>query len=113
MHSEESEGKAYDNIYTMENDIDSLKTNSLPDEYSQISASLSDLALYYAPKCNNPMEIPSLDSSLLSEAVQQEIQWLDTTVALNRTWASYHASQKRYKKRKKDFATVYFLYFLI
>ena len=59
------------------------------------------------------MEVPSLDSSLLSEAVQQEIEWLDTTFALNRSWASYHASQKRYKKRKKDFATVYFLYFLI
>ena len=52
MHSEKSEGKVYDNIYTMENDIDSLKTNSLPDEYSQISASFSDLAVYYAPKCN-------------------------------------------------------------
>ena len=59
------------------------------------------------------MEVPSLDSSLLSEAVQQEIEWLDTTFALNRSWASYHASQKRYKKRKKDFATVYFLFFLI
>lgn len=59
------------------------------------------------------MEVPSLDSSLLSVAVQQEIEWLDTTVSLNRSWASYHASQKRYKKRKKDFAAVYFLFFLI
>ena len=90
----------------MDNDIDSLKIDSLPEEYSQISTFLSDVAVYYAPKCNDPTEIPSLESSILNEAVQQEIEWLDTTVALNHGWASYHASQKRYKKGKKDFTAV-------
>ena len=52
------------------------------------------------------MEIPSLDSSILNEAVQQEIEWLDATVPLNHDWTSYHASQKRYKKGRKDFTAV-------
>ena len=31
---------------------------------------------------------------------------LDTTVTLNHGWASYDASQKKYKKHRKDFTTV-------
>ena len=77
-----------------------------PEEYSPISTFLSDLAVYYTPKCDDPMEILSLDSSILNETVQQEIEWLHTTVALNHDWASYHASQKRYKKRRKDFTAM-------
>ena len=102
MHSEES-GTVYDYIYTMDNAINSLNIDTLQEEYSQISTFLSDLAVYYAPKCDDPMEIPSLDSSVLNEAVQQEIKWLDTSVALNHGWGSYHVSQKRRKKHRKDF----------
>ena len=58
--------------------------------------------MYYAPKYNDPMDIRSLDSSILNEAVQQIIEWLDTTVALNHGWTSYHTFQKRYKKCRKD-----------
>ena len=75
MHyAKESEGTVYNYIYTMDNVINILKIDSMPEEYSQISTFLSDLAVYYAPKCNNSMEIQSLDSSLLNEAVQQEIE---------------------------------------
>ena len=74
MHSEESEGTVYNYIYRMGNAIDSLKIDSLPEEYSQISTFLSDVAVYYAPKYNDPTEIPSLESSILNEAVQQEIE---------------------------------------
>ena len=75
MHyAKESEGTVYNYIYTMDNVINILKIDSMPEEYSQISTFLSDLAVYYAPKCKNSMEIQSLDSSLLNEAVQQEIE---------------------------------------
>ena len=74
MHSEESARTVYDYIYTMDNSIDSLKIDALPEEYLQISTFLSDLAVCYVPKCNDPMEIPSLDSSILNEAVHQEIE---------------------------------------
>ena len=94
MHSEESEGTVYDYIYAMDNAIYLLKIDSLQEEYSQISTFLSDPAVYYALKCNDLMEISSLDSSILSEAVQQETEWLDTTVALNHGLSSDHASQK-------------------
>ena len=40
------------------------------------------------------MEVQSLDFSILNDVAQQEIEWLDTTVALNHSWASYYASQK-------------------
>ena len=40
------------------------------------------------------MVIPNLDSSILNEAVKQEIEWMNTIVALDHGWASYHASQK-------------------
>ena len=59
--------------------------------------------MYYAPKCNNPLKIPNLNFSILIEAVQQVIEWLDTTVPLNHGWASYHVSQKRCKRRRKGF----------
>ena len=90
----------------MDNAIDSLKIDSLPEEYSQNRTFLSDLTVYYAPKCNDPIEIPSLYSSILNEAVQQEIKWLNKTVVLNHGRVSYHDSQKRYKKRRKDFTAV-------
>ena len=75
MHyAKESEGTVYNYIYTMDNVINLLKIDSMPEEYSEISTFLSDLAVCYAPKCNNSMEIQSLDSSLLNEAVHQEIE---------------------------------------
>ena len=74
QYAKESEGTVYNYIYTMDNVINILKIDSMPEEYSQISTFLSDLAVHYAPKCNNSMEIQSLDSSLLNEAVQQEIE---------------------------------------
>ena len=58
----------------MDNAIHSLKIDSLPEEYSQISTFHSNLVVYYAPKCNDPLEIPSLDYSIVKEAVQQEIE---------------------------------------
>ena len=67
----------------MNNAIHSLKIDSLPEKYSQISTFLSYLVMYYGPNCNDPMEIPSSESSILNEAVQQEIERLYTTVALN------------------------------
>ena len=67
MHSEESIDTVYDYIYTMGNAIDSLKIDSPREDYSQISTFLSDLAVYYTPKCNDSMEIPSLNSSILSK----------------------------------------------
>ena len=76
------------------------------EKYLQIITFLSNLAVYYAPKCNDPMDIPSLDSSILNETFQQEIEWLDTTVALNCPWECYLASQKRYKKHRKGFTAV-------
>ena len=83
MQSEKSEDTAYHYIHMMNNAFDSLKIDSLPEEYSKISTFLSDLAVYYAPKYNDPMEIPSLDSSILNVTVLQEIEWLGTTVALD------------------------------
>ena len=77
MHSEESEGTVYDYIYAMNNAIDSLMIDSLPEECSQINTFLSDLAVFYAPKC------VLLILLLLYKAVQQEIEWLDATFALN------------------------------
>ena len=72
----------------------------------QISTFSSDVAVYYAAKCNDHMEVPNFDFSIFSEAVQQEIQWLDTAVALNHGWASCHTSRKQYKKHRKDFTVV-------
>ena len=85
MHSEGSEGTVFDYIYTMDNATHSLKIDSLREEYLQISTFLSDLAVSYALKCNNPLENPSLDYTILNEAVQQEIEWLDTTVTISAT----------------------------
>ena len=56
MHSQESKGTVYNDIYTIVNAIDSLKIDSLL-EYSQISTFLSDHSVHYTPKCNDPMEI--------------------------------------------------------
>ena len=82
MHSEESECTVYNYIHTI---------NRFP---ATVLTNLSDLAVYYAPKCSDPMEVQSLDFSILNDVAQQEIEWLDTTVALNHGWASYYASQK-------------------
>ena len=82
MHSEESECTVYNYMHTI---------NRFP---ATVLTNLSDLAVYYAPKCSDPMEVQSLDFSILNDVAQQEIEWLDTTVALNHGWASYYASQK-------------------
>ena len=83
-----------------------MKIGSLPEEYSQLSTFLSDVGVYYTPKCNNPLKIPNLNFSILIEAVQQVIECLDTTVPLNHGWALCHVSQKRCKRRRKDFISV-------
>ena len=109
MHSEESEVTVYDFLYTMDNAIDSLKIDYFPEKYSQISTFLSDFEVYNTPKCDDSIEIPSFGSSILNQAVQQEVEcnWkLDATVALNHGWTSDHVSQKRYKKRRKEFTAV-------
>ena len=72
MQYKESEDTVCHCIHMMNNVFDSLKIDSLPEEYSKISTFLSDLAVYYAPKCNDPVEIE-----------WQEIEWLGKTVALN------------------------------
>lgn len=78
MHSEISEGTVYDYTYTMDNAIDWLKIDSLPEEFLQISTFLTDLG--HAPKCKDALDIPSVDSSILNEAVPLEIKWLDTSI---------------------------------
>ena len=62
----------------MDNAIDWLKIDSLPEEFLQISTFLTDLG--HAPKYKDAMDIPSVDSSILNEAVPLEIKWLDTNI---------------------------------
>ena len=57
MHPEESESTVWYYIYSINNAIHSLKIDSLPEEYSQISSFLSDLAVYYALNCNDPIQL--------------------------------------------------------
>ena len=106
MGAEESEGSVYNLIYTMDKNPDSLKIDSLPEEYSQIRTFQPEVTEYYAPKCIDSLDTPSLQSAIFQEAVQQEYTWLSTTVVSNHGWASYWASKRRYKKRKKDFASL-------
>ena len=44
-------------LHIFDNAIHSLKIDSLPEEYSQISSFLSDLAVYYALNCNDPIQL--------------------------------------------------------
>ena len=69
MHSKKSEITVYDYINAMDNFIHSLKIDSLPEEHSQISTFVSDLAGF-----------SKLRFSILNQAVRQGNEWLDTMV---------------------------------
>ena len=87
MHSKKSESTVYDYIYTMDNSIHSLKIDSLPEEHSQISTFVSDLAGFCARKFNDPEEIPSLDFLYSIKQSGKEmngwIQWLGIVSSLS------------------------------